>query len=350
MPINAYVGLMGSGKSFECVRSVIVPAVLAGRTVVTNVDGINGDLIRQYCIDQLKGEADKLGQVRHCTNDDVSKPDFFPHGNELPTFVQAGEIVCIDEAWRFWGAGKKILDEHAIFFREHRHYVNEKTKVSCDLVLMVQDINDLHRSLKAVVEITFKTTKLKSVGLTKCYRLEMWEGHKLTKSARLSTDQKKYDKKIFPLYSSYVGGAGVEMQVDKRQNVFTNTRLWLAIVSVSVLCAASVYTVYRTFNPVKKHDSETTEKSATKLQSNDRTAQKPVMSDSEYSEKWRYVGQFKNRDGLVMSVVSDQSGRVRMESPSVFTGSGNIAVGEVDHKKVTVWTGELMSKNQEVKP
>lgn len=343
---------MGSGKSFECVRSVIVPAILKGRNVVTNVDGINGDLIREYCINQFEADPDKLGIIRHCMNDEVAKADFLPHGTEAETFVKSGEMVCIDEAWRFWGVGKKILDQHAIFFREHRHYVDPDTKVSCDLVLMVQDINDLHRMLKYVVEITFKTTKIKSLGLNKTYRVEMWEGYKLTNSARLSVEVKKYDPKIFPLYSSYTGGKGVELQVDKRQNVLASKKLWMLIIGFFIFGSTGVYFTWRMFNGglSKKSDSEFSDKSTTKSQANEKSAQNPVLSDSEYSEKWRYVGQFKNKDGLLMSVVSDQSGRVRIESPSVFNGSGHVAVGEVDHKKVTVWTGELVSNNQERKP
>jgi zona occludens toxin len=49
MPINAYVGLMGSGKSYEVVSSVIVPAVSQGRRVVTNVEGLQDDEIKAYC-------------------------------------------------------------------------------------------------------------------------------------------------------------------------------------------------------------------------------------------------------------------------------------------------------------
>lgn len=37
MPINIYTGLMRSGKSYEVVSEVIVPAIRKGRRVVTNV-------------------------------------------------------------------------------------------------------------------------------------------------------------------------------------------------------------------------------------------------------------------------------------------------------------------------
>ncbi len=348
MPINAYVGLMGSGKSFECVRSVIVPAVLAGRSVVTNVDGINGDLIRDFCVKELKGDPDKLGQVRHCKNDDVEKPDFFPHGTDALTFCKPGEMVCIDEAWRFWGVGKKILEQHAIFFREHRHYVDEKTKVSCDLVLMVQDIGDLHRMLKSVVEVTFKTTKLKAVGLNKAYRVEMWEGHKLTRYARLGVENKKYDKKIFPLYSSYSGGSGLELQVDSRQNVLANPfKLFMGFAFLVLGCGCVYYLYWYFTQSAKTHDPDkaAAEKQVTK---SDKKYVHPDSAINEYSDKWRYVGRFTNKDGLTMAVISDSSGRVRIESPSVFTGSGYVSVGEVDGKRVTVWTGEL-TKDQEQK-
>ncbi|MEI7352942.1 zonular occludens toxin domain-containing protein, partial [Pectobacterium parmentieri] len=45
MAISAYVGVPGSGKSFEVVRSVIIPAVAQGRRVVSNVYGLNPEKI-----------------------------------------------------------------------------------------------------------------------------------------------------------------------------------------------------------------------------------------------------------------------------------------------------------------
>jgi zona occludens toxin len=225
MPINAYTGLMGSGKSFECVVSVIIPAICIGRRVVTNVDGIDNDACRAYCHEKYDIPLEKLGHIIHCKNDDVQSVDFLPHGLDVDTFCKAGDMVCIDEAWRFWGTDCKILKQHAIFFREHRHYVDAITKVSCDLVLMVQDITDLHRTLKVVVELSFRTTKIKSLGFNKVYRVEMWEGYKQTSRARISVANKTYDSQIFPLYSSYVGGAGKELQVDKRQNILNNKKL-----------------------------------------------------------------------------------------------------------------------------
>lgn len=62
MPINTYTGLMGSGKSYECVSSVIVPAVKAGRCVVIKlhpksslmIAGLFLGSVRSFCGKILK--------------------------------------------------------------------------------------------------------------------------------------------------------------------------------------------------------------------------------------------------------------------------------------------------------
>jgi zona occludens toxin len=219
---------MGSGKSYECVSTVIVDAVAAGRRVVTNVDGIDSDEVRIFAHEKTGKKLDQLGHVVHCTNDDVLKADFLPHGANVDTLVKGGDLVCIDEAWRFWGADSKIPNEHFIFFREHRHYVDPDTKTACDLALMVQDISDLHRKVKYVVEMTIRTTKLKSLGLNKTYRVEIWEGYKTLQRLKVKTEVKKYDPRIFALYSSYAGGSGKELVMDTRQNILNSKKLFLS--------------------------------------------------------------------------------------------------------------------------
>ena len=69
MAINAYTGLMGSGKSYEVVENVILPALAAGRRVVTNVANLQIDQINEYLVETLKADPDKLGQVVQVQND-----------------------------------------------------------------------------------------------------------------------------------------------------------------------------------------------------------------------------------------------------------------------------------------
>lgn len=342
MPINAYTGLMGSGKSYECVSSVIVPAVKAGRRVVTNVDGIDNDAIRAYCEDKYGIAPERLGSVVHCRNEDVGKADFLPYGENVDTFCLPGDIICIDEAWRFWGTDCKLLAEHKVFFREHRHFVHPDTKVCCDLVLMVQDISDLHRILKVVVEVTFKTTKIKTLGLHKTYRVEMWEGYKLTQKGRVAVENKRYDPQIFPLYSSYTGGAGKELQVDGRQNVLKSPKLWILTVLVIGLFTVSTYTLMAFFGSKPETDNSALSTGYADFKTNSalpasapaaRAQPRQVLSTS-----WRLVGTMQSGK-TIYTVIQSSDGRMRLEHPSNFQNSGSATIGEVDGERITSWSG-----------
>lgn len=344
MAINAYVGLQGSGKSFEVVSSVILDAVLHGRRVVTNVAGINEDRIHEYLVNQRDAEIDKLGRIIHIENERILQAQFFPDEEkpELESIVQGGDLVAIDEAWRFWGTDNgKLSHEHMQFFRMHRHYVHLETAVACDVVLMTQDITGLHRSVKNVVEFTFRMHKHKSLGFTKRYRVEIYEGWKLNAKTRIDDRQKKYDPAIFPLYQSYTGGQGSEKAIDKRQNLLANRTLWLYAIGVVVMMSIGGWGAWRFFHPANsaKVAPGTPAKPSTGTPA---AASMPVQSQDRqgFSGSWRVVGTLQ-AEGVSWIVVADQAGRVRVESPSMFNGDGAAIVGHVDGEAVTRWSGSM---------
>lgn len=249
MPINAYTGLMGSGKSYEVVSSVMLDALAQGRRIVSNIDGLNTERITEYLISKRGIEEEKIGVVVLVSNEQVKSPNFFFHGSDVETIVQPGDLVCIDEAWRFWGAGEAIPEPHFIFFREHRHYAHPETNICCDLVLMVQDISDLNRKLKSVVELSFRTKKHKSLGLSKHYVVQVFEGYRMNAKTQVNLLQKKYDPCIFPLYSSYSGGKGKEVTIDKRQNLLLSKGFLIPIILVIALAAFGIPKVWQFFHP-----------------------------------------------------------------------------------------------------
>lgn len=360
MPINVYTGLMRSGKSYEVVSQVILPAILKGRDVVTNVDGISEELIHEHLAkENPNADRAKFGRVRHVTNEDVFKPDFLPFYDDAKTahtdtVVQPGDLVAIDEAWRFWGTDCKLLKQHKSFFLEHGHFTHPETGVACDLVLMIQDMGTLHRFLKNVVAFSARTHKKVSFGLNNTYSVVMFEGYKMNKATRIGDWVRRYDKRIFPLYSSFKGGAqGKTVTVDARQNIFANRKLWFVVVLCVVGGAWGFRNVWNFFHPVDP-------KAATqKVQEGPKTAQggpnapapgsapSPIGVPS-FSKDWRVVGHVM-QDGEAWVLLADNSGRIRMESPSVVVGSGLRAVGVIDGERVTSYTGTVAVQTKEGK-
>lgn len=255
MAINAYTGLMGSGKTYEVVASVIVPAIKTGRNVVTNIRGLNHDAICKHLGKPADGVA-AFGKIRQVKNDEIQDDDFFPKFVDekfvvLPeTIVQPGDLVAIDEAWRPWGNDSKCVKSHMSFFREHRQCVTE-AGMSCDLVVLSQDITDIHKLLKNVIEMSFLFTKLKTLGLSKRYRVEVYEGSKLYKTKLTSRTVSKYNKAIFPLYKSYASesGAGVEKVVDARQNMLKQGAFFVPLLIAVGMMAYAAWWLWGYFHP-----------------------------------------------------------------------------------------------------
>lgn len=348
MPINVYTGLMRSGKSYEVVSQVVVEAIARGRRVVTNVDGIDNDLVRAYVSRKRKVDLAAVGNVVHVTNEDVFREDFLPYYDDakaahIDTIVQPGDLVAIDEAWRFWGTDCKLHKHHKSFFLEHGHFTHPDTGVACDLVLMIQDMGTLHRFVKAVVAFSFRTHKKVALGLGNTYSITMWEGWKQNKATRAGEWVRRYDKEIFPLYNSFKGGAdGKTVNVDRRQNILANPRLWL-VVGVAVLGGGwSAWNVWRFFNPAPVQEAKApaavTSSSGAIAAPGGTARPSDLSASSRYSDEWRYVGRVA-RNGYAFVIVMGRDGRVRVESPSMFTGSGLASSGMIDGQTVTAFTG-----------
>jgi zona occludens toxin len=234
MAIVAYTGVMGSGKTYEGVSTAALNALRQGRRVVTNISGFNYEAIRDYLGTLSDGSMLGPEKVVVIPSKRVTEPHFFFDPDvEAESVVKPGDLVLIDEVWAFWGTDAKLPAEHMKFFRMHRHYTEMGTGTSSDLVIMIQDLSSLHRSIRGVLESTFKFTKMKTLGLSSAYRVEVYEGNRQRKATLVSASVKKYDKRIFPLYKSYDGGEGKEKVVDDRQNLFRNK--WFLLVMVLAL-------------------------------------------------------------------------------------------------------------------
>src|SRR5574343_392349 len=121
MAVNAYAGKPGSGKTYTVVKHVILEHLKVGRRIVTNVEGLKLGTIRQYLISQGL-PPDKIGEILVVPDTSIGLPEFFPteykpadlataqdaidHDDGVvitstSSVVQPGDLVIIDEAWRW---------------------------------------------------------------------------------------------------------------------------------------------------------------------------------------------------------------------------------------------------------
>lgn len=325
MPINAFGGTPGSGKTYGVMEHVIIPAVAQGRFILTNVEGLNIDQIYLYVCEKFyKGKIICLGHIRCCDRADPEKDDFFPDESALDkpmpppdpesVLVNGGDLVVIDEATRYWAQGDKVKRRHSYFFREHRHFSNEVGH-TCDLVVIDPDLSLLARALKGKVEMASVTHKPKTIGLNR-YVVNIYRGCRLTGKPVQILGPYAFDKKIYSLYKSYSHDKAKEQSIDSRQNVFKNPRTWIVFALVFSVGAFSYWS------------APSWMKGKPASVSSPPSSVVPVAPSVDIRDALRISGEVV-LNGERWIVLTDGSGKLRLESPASFTGRGVFMVGNV---------------------
>ena len=330
MAITAYTGPPGSGKSYALVEQVIVPAVMAGRRVLTNVAGVDPDKVRAYCQGKMD-EPSRCGSVVLFDGRQATEPHFFPT-EEIPdseTFVKGGDLIVFDE-WRlYWPKrGKLPSADLEPFLRWHRHLVSADG-VACDVAIASQLPTDIHMDFRGLVESSYKFRKLKSVGLNKAYAWDGYDGHLQPKGKAERKGNGTYRDEITALYSSYsTTKQATELVTDKRMSIFGKSTVVMMVGGVVVAISAGWY-IYGFFTggagviqakPVAAGPGTPGQQIA--------AAQAPANSS------YRIVGQVVGDQG-VRVIVLDKAGALRVLRPDGFTFDADRPVsGTVDGQRV----------------
>lgn len=237
MSIYAYVGMPGSGKSYDVVANQILPALKQGRRVVTNIP-LHMDVIRQLIPD---AQVDELPIERIETQPEL-----------IEEYARPGVVLIIDECWRLWPSGLKahqVPEVYKTLLAEHRHRVDEAGNAML-IVLVTQDLAQLSAFARQLVEQTFYHTKLTHLGSAGTFRVDVYRGPQTganpPRSERLREILGRYDRSVFKLYKSHTmseasGQAGAnEKTMDPRGNVWRRPMLWVTALACVVFLAWGV--------------------------------------------------------------------------------------------------------------
>lgn len=250
MSIVGYSGLPGSGKSYGVVENVIIPALQAGRHIITNIPLKVGRLSDDY----------PQGKVTIFDNRDAeSDPDFFSLESH-----PGGVIWIIDEAWRFWKSGMKsvnIPQNQKEFFTEHRHMVGEDGRTN-EIVLVTQDLQQLCAFVRDLVEETYRAVKLTAVGQKNRYRVDVYQGGVTGQKPGKPMRQLygKYKPEIYQYYKSHTRNktdfaAGMEEKADDRANVLKHPLIKYGVPAAILVILFGVSKVYDYFTRYQSEDA-----------------------------------------------------------------------------------------------
>lgn len=238
MSIVAYTGLPRHGKSYSAVEQVVLPAVQKGRIVVTNLAVKKDVILRDYPRADIRDFPIAAVQA-----DPSSIVDLVPNG-----------AVCVlDEVWRLWPAGKKvdqIPEAFKSFLAEHGHRVDVAGN-SQHIVLVTQDLAQIAAFARQLVEQTFLTVKLTSVGFSKKFRTDVYLGHPtgLTppQQQRIRQIFGSYRPQVYQYYTSHTmseageGTAANEGAMDRRGNALMRPLVMLSPLIIVGLVVGGLY-------------------------------------------------------------------------------------------------------------
>lgn len=234
MSIYAYTGLPGSGKSYSVVEHQILPALKAGRRLVTNVS---------LKLDKLREDFPNAELVELPTQRVQAEPAC------IYEYVTPGSVLVLDEVWRLFPAGLKanhVPEAFRKLLAEHRHMVDDKGD-SCQIILVTQDLAQISAFARQLVETTFRTVKLTNVGLSGQFRVDVHNGPAVgpnpPEHGKIRQIFGRYESKVYQYYESHtLRGEGQavaskvnEKSLDKRANILRRPIFLVGAIAVPLL-------------------------------------------------------------------------------------------------------------------
>lgn len=236
-------GLPGSGKSYEACVMHILPALKAGRDVITNINGINHQKFSELSGIPVAVLEKMLICISHsaCSDEEqrleLVKADFL-----LKT--KKDSMVVIDEIQDMFPTKRQpVTPEWSKWIASHRHE-------GLDIVLMGQDRRDVHPIWRRRIQRLLTFNKLQAVGADSSYRWVCLEATSPEKFKEVSSGVRRYDKQYFGLYSSHTQGtSNKSVYKDDRANILKNKKLQVAVAAFVFLAWYGITNTMAFFEP-----------------------------------------------------------------------------------------------------
>jgi len=239
MAIHFHEGLPGAGKSYEACVFHILPALKAGRQVVTNIRGINWEKFAQLLDEPVEYVRMLLIYVEPAEQDGESG-DIERVKNEFADKTPDNAMIVWDEIQDYFPSGNyKLPLNQQKFWTEHRHR-------GLEIVIMGQDRDDVHKIIRSRIEDIIYFLKLQAVGRPNQYKWEQWQKQAKGKFVKIGSGVRSYDSNYFGLYSSHrretVKGSVYQTE---RTNVLKNSKL--LSLGVPFVFVGAIYAVYHLY-------------------------------------------------------------------------------------------------------
>ncbi len=224
----------------------IIPALKAGRDVLTNINGINHKKFAELTGIPLPIVQKQLICIAHPECDDEEKRLELVKADLLEK-TKKDSLVVIDEIQDIHPTKRQPLSpEWSKYIASHRHE-------GLDIVLMGQDRRDVHPIWRRRIQRLLTFNKLQAVGADSSYRWVCLEATSPEKFKEVSSGIRRYEKQYFGLYLSHTQGTqNKSVYKDDRANILKNKKVQLAVVAFFALGYWGISNTVAFFQPQEK--------------------------------------------------------------------------------------------------
>lgn len=244
MAIHFHEGLPGAGKSYEACVFHILPALKAGRQVITNIRGINWAKFAEL-LDEPEEYVRMLLIYIEPAEQDEGEEALQRVKNDFADKTPDNAMIVWDEVQDYFPSGNyKLPHNQQKFWTEHRHR-------GLEIVIMGQDRDDVHKIIRSRIEDIVYFLKLTAIGRANQYKWEQLQKQAKGRFVKIGSGVRTYEEKYFGLYMSHRReGVKASVYQTSRSNVLKNSRaLSMGVPLAFVGAFYAIYHLYGFFNP-----------------------------------------------------------------------------------------------------